>query len=100
VLFGFGHKDCSCERGYFSSLFFRVERRLPRCGIAGVSLHRVQVQSQTLQPTIGESHGRIRCVEDHHDVFVDSVVPAIRIQLQYDQPGVWLGPVFKKVRFR
>lgn len=45
-LLGFGHKDCSCERGYCSSPFFRVKGGLPCCRIAGVSLHRVQMQGQ------------------------------------------------------
>ena len=90
-LFSFRHEDCGCQRGHCSRPCLGVQCRLSACRIAGISLHRMKMQRQTLQPAIRESHRCIGCVEEHHYVFVNSVVSSICIQLHDNQAGrlIW-----------
>ena len=40
---------------------------------------------------LGEVHLRVGCVEDHEDVFVHPVTPAVGIELHHNQPGNLVG---------
>ena len=60
---GFGYKDRGRECRYCSCPRLGIKRRLLCYRIAGVLLHRVQMQCQALQLAIGKSHGSIGCIE-------------------------------------
>src|SRR5580658_9600872 len=68
-----GHKNRGCERRHCGGSRFRVKCGMPRSWIAGILLHRMQMQRQALQLAICESYRRVRRVEEHHDVFVNSI---------------------------